>query len=550
MADGVGVFICEWRRQILKEFQKRRQRESGVFEDLFSLCNRLYENIDLLQKENIRLKIQKARLEQDNGDSSMRNDSSGRTNERISALDKTVFQLRTEITELHRTKANYAQQLVDLRNNLDEKERELQLKNNRLQELEMGLSKAKEDCRILEQTIQNKDELYQVLKDEYEALHLAFSSLENNYNRLEKEHQDIISRWIALKTRDADRLNAETERMQKLKQYQVQKELEEAAREPVVINQSSLEHIPLCISACLPSKVTAKIDGHDGDVNAIRWTPSGLIVATGGGDRKVKLWEIANGQLLIKNILIGSNAAVMSLDFNAEESLLLASSNDFASRVWTVADSRLRHTLTGHGGKVMAAKFLGESSKVVSGSHDRTLKIWDLRSRACIRTIFAGSSCNDVVTSDGAGTNIISGHFDKRIRFWDTRSESNANEIQLQGKVTSLDLSPDGMCLLSCVRDDSLKLLDLRMNQVMRTFCADGFKVGCDWTRTKFSPDGQYVIAGSQDGSIYIWNTSSGKVEKILREHNAVITACAWNPAGNYIMSCDRAKKITVWSEF
>ena len=37
---------------------------------------------------------------------------------------------------------------------------------------------------------------------------------------------------------------------------------------------------------------------------------------------------------------------------------------------------------------------------------------------------------------------IISGHFDKRIRFWDIRSESSANEISLQGKVTSLDLSP------------------------------------------------------------------------------------------------------------
>lgn len=58
-----------------------------------------------------------------------------------------------------------------------------------------------------------------------------------------------------------------------------------------------------------------------------------------------------------------------------------------------------------------------------------------------IETKFAGSSCNDLVTVDSAGSTIISGHYDKRIRFWDTRSESNANEILLQGKVTSLDLS-------------------------------------------------------------------------------------------------------------
>lgn len=128
---------------------------------------------------------------------------------------------------------------------------------------------------------------------------------------------------------------------------------------------------------------------------------------------------------------------------------------------------KTQHSLTGHSDKVLSAKFLGESSKVVSGSYDRTLKVWDLRSRACmfaffvvvvirggvvaydlrefvpigIKTIFAGSRCNDLVTSDGGGTNIISGHFDKRIRFWDTRSEASANEILLQGKVTSLNLS-------------------------------------------------------------------------------------------------------------
>lgn len=118
----------------------------------------------------------------------------------------------------------------------------------------------------------------------------------------------------------------------------------------------------------------------------------------------------------------------------------------------------------------MAAKFLGEPSKVVTGSHDRTLKIWDLRSRACIETKFAGSSCNDLVTTDGSGSTIISGHFDKKIRFWDTRTDCSANDIVLAGKITSLDLSKDCKYLASCVRDDTIKLLDLRMNQIVKTF--------------------------------------------------------------------------------
>lgn len=45
------------------------------------------------------------------------------------------------------------------------------------------------------------------------------------------------------------------------------------------------------------------------------------------------------------------------------------------SRVWSLDDHRLRHTLTGHSGKVFSAKFMGDNNKVVSASHDRTLKV-------------------------------------------------------------------------------------------------------------------------------------------------------------------------------
>ena len=33
------------------------------------------------------------------------------------------------------------------------------------------------------------------------------------------------------------------------------------------------------------------------------------------------------------------------------------------------------------------------------------------------------------------------------------------------------------------------------------------------------SPDGQYVMAGSQDGSVFTWDVSKQRVEKVLKEH-------------------------------
>lgn len=43
-----------------------------------------------------------------------------------------------------------------------------------------------------------------------------------------------------------------------------------------------------------------------------------------------------------KGILVGSNAGVMSVDFDSTGTLILGASNDYASRVWTVSDLRLK----------------------------------------------------------------------------------------------------------------------------------------------------------------------------------------------------------------
>ncbi|XP_077513346.1 autophagy-related 16 isoform X2 [Amblyomma americanum] len=534
-----GSVSADWRGQILKSLQDRNSAQCKQFEDIILFSTQLFERVDALRADNVQLTVQKERLQQENLQLQMNSESS--MGKPRAALEAKVYQLQEEMTELLRRKSEHSQQLIDVKNSLEEKERQLHQKEARIQELEAEGGTLKQSLDTTMKELQDMRDANQLLRDEHEALQLAYNSLERNFNALDREHQDLIKRWMALKSRDADKLNAENERMLRLKQAQVKRDLEDAAREPVVVppNDSALgdrggfsscrwsplcgapsslwlpppagsrrrsgrdparmlpstSHLPiggtdddrletkqvrksnrtrsvapLSLQSFVPNRLLLKYEAHDGEVNAVQFSPSGRILCTGGGDRKVKIWEFTRDQALLRGTLGGSNATIMSLDMDTEENLVLAASNDFSSRVWTLNDQRLRHTLTGHSRKVLAAKFLGDTGRVASGSHDRTLKIWDLRSRACIRTIFAGSSCNDLVASDGAGTTIISGHFDKRIRFWDSRCESSANEIVLGGLISSLDLSADRCQLLCCVRDDSVKLLDVRMNQVLVGF--------------------------------------------------------------------------------
>ena len=68
----------------------------------------------------------------------------------------------------------------------------------------------------------------------------------------------------------------------------------------------------------LVTKPIYKFDCHEGEVNAIKYHKSGKYFATGGGDRKIKLWEFRDGKCELMSTLIGSNAAIASIDIDNE----------------------------------------------------------------------------------------------------------------------------------------------------------------------------------------------------------------------------------------
>ncbi|XP_066591198.1 autophagy-related protein 16-1 isoform X4 [Prorops nasuta] len=531
-----------WKKDIISQLRERNKCQTSCFSDLITLHNRLFENANTLRGENLQLTLANEKLRCEVTDGTPGTGSN-------SALEARLLAQAEELATLHRRRGEHTQQIVDLNNKLQEMGRELQAKEFSLSESIEDNNKLRASLVKHQQKERELEGINQMLKDEHQALQLAFASLEEKLRKAQEENRQLVERLIKYKARDADKMNEENDNFLKKRQAKMQKELEDAARDtrPISPDRTSLKEGMSGLPTAVPTKVSVTFNGHEGEVYAVKWSPVDRILATGGADRKVKLWTITKGASEGKGILVGSNAGVMSVDFDSTGTLILGASNDYASRVWTASDLRLKHTLTGHCGKVLAAKFLGEPSKVVTGSYDRTLKIWDLRSKACIETKFAGSSCNDLVTSDGAGSTIISGHFDQRIRFWDTRAEASSNDILLEGKVTSLDLSRDANYLLSCVRDDTLKLIDLRMKKIIGSFSADGFKVGFDWTRATFSPDGQYIAVGSSDGSVFIWSVATRMIETVLKNHSAAVTAVSWHPLGMYLASVDRTKTVTVW---
>uniref|UniRef100_A0A673KYV1 Autophagy-related protein 16-1-like n=1 Tax=Sinocyclocheilus rhinocerous TaxID=307959 RepID=A0A673KYV1_9TELE len=507
---------------------------------------------------------------------------------RSESLQQEMAQMRIkhqeELTELHKKRGELAQ----------------------IQCVYQQISHLEGECRELRNSLADLERANQTLRDEYDALQITFSALEEKLRKTTEDNQELVTRWMAEKAQEANKLNAENEKDSRRRQAKLQKELADAAKEPLPIEPDddievltedagkgtgetspsrqisrtprrvsqppppaglldSISNIFGYVSVCVldkfnlthntkPSHLNLKCFIEVSKSRAMKpiilfcvFSPGSRLLATGGMDRRVKLWEVVSGRCEPKGALTGSNAGITSIEFDSAGSYLLAASNDFASRIWTVDDYRLRHTLTGHSGKVLSARFLLDNSRIVSGSYDRTLKLWDLRSKVCMKTVFAGSSCNDIVCTEQC---VMSGHFDKKVRFWDIRSESIVCELELLGRVTSLDLNHDRTELLSCSRDDLVKIIDLRSNAVRQTFDAQGFKCGSDFTRVTFSPDGSYVAAGSADGVLYIWNVLTGKLDKTLdKGHSSAINSVSWSPSGAYVVSVEKGSKAVLWSD-
>ncbi|XP_066444478.1 protein Atg16l2 [Eleutherodactylus coqui] len=303
----------------------------------------------------------------------------------------------------------------------------------------------------------------------------------------------------------------------------------------------------VCVICCLPRRALYSKEVHDSEIHAVKFSPNSKMVATGGADRVVKIWDVVGGQLQCQQVLHGCNGGITSIEFDSSGAQVLAASFDGSAHLWKL-DSKSSDTLTGHMGKVTAARFKMSPYRAVTSSMDRTIKEWDLHKAACIRSIVVPSYCSDVVCSDSY---MISGHHDKKIRFWDSRSRVLIREVTLEEKVTSLFMEPEQRQLLSCSRDDVLRLIDLRMGSVLLTFRADGFKCGCDWNKAILSPDATYSMSGSSDGTIFIWNTQTGLLERSLSgEHRAAVNAVAWSVSGEYVVSVDRGRKAVLWCEY
>ncbi|KAH8826442.1 WD40-repeat-containing domain protein [Flagelloscypha sp. PMI_526] len=115
--------------------------------------------------------------------------------------------------------------------------------------------------------------------------------------------------------------------------------------------------------------------------------------------------------------------------------------------------------------------------------------------------------------------------------------------INVKSRVKSVDFSPDGKLVVSSSDDTTIRIWDSESGKEVQQL-----KGHTDFVRSAaFSPNGMRIISGSLDKTIRIWDSHSGKEIRQLKGHTGHILSVAFSPDGTCIASGSGDKTIRVW---
>ncbi|KAF7588613.1 hypothetical protein BBP40_005451 [Aspergillus hancockii] len=283
------------------------------------------------------------------------------------------------------------------------------------------------------------------------------------------------------------------------------------------------------------------LEGHLGSVYSVSFSPNGQLVASGSGDRTVKLWDTATGSL--QQTLNSHSSSVRSVAFSPNGELLASCSDDRTVKLWDPVTGLLQQTLHGHKGWVWSVIFSSDGQVIASGSDDKTIKLWDPITGSLKQTLENYSGSVRAVSFSPDGRLVASGSSDKSVKLWDTAFGLLQQTLKGHtGTVYSVAFSPDGQLVASGSTDNTVKLWNTSTGLLQRTL------KNIDWVRSvAFSPNDQLMASASDDKTVKFWDPTLGLLQQTFEGHSGSVQSVAFSPNGRLMASGSDDRTVRLW---
>ncbi len=272
-------------------------------------------------------------------------------------------------------------------------------------------------------------------------------------------------------------------------------------------------------------------DGHEGDVNAVALHPNGALLATGGTDHTVRLWNLATNPPKQLAVLPQNVSSVRALTFTADGKRLVSGADNGNIFVWELDGQKLTKRYENTKESVLALAPAKSGSRVAVGHAEGVAKVLDLDAKEEGLTNYGSrNSTRGVAFLDGDKKLLVgSNGFLRLVTLAENKELANLTESKVW--FSALAVSPDGTKVLAngigyvvgqrptalggifggfgnnhdLARQNSVSVRDVTKElATLRVLRHEG-RVA----KAAFTPDGKRVVTVTDDSRVHLWDWSA-----------------------------------------
>jgi WD40 repeat protein len=309
--------------------------------------------------------------------------------------------------------------------------------------------------------------------------------------------------------------------------------------------------------------------GHISIVRDVAFSPDGKLLASASNDPNVILWDAATGAQ-IGSPLVGHDLKIGAADnapgnhvnavaFSPDSKILADGGRDGKIVLWDVAvpkNPKVLSRVDAHTDRVWSLAFSSDGGTLFSGSEDKTIRVWNVSDPANVQAVTSAdyhTGTVRTVTVNHDGTMLASSSADTSIALWDI-SNPSAGMRQIvvlkyhKLEVVNVAFSPDGRWLAAASEDGGLSLWDLlKPLEAVEPIILTGGHTAHP-RAVAFGPDSKTLASGSADATVILWDVETRRlIGSALFGHTDWVRSLAFSPDGSKLASGSSDSTVILW---